>query len=155
MSFKKLRILFFFFLILFCSNTKPFEKLQTPKKDFGLLYLLRSYNSTLSLYSLEIEIWKYTGHFKSSSKKLFKKFSLNTGEFVLFNLEEGFYEIFIKDDNFSHIFYVEKDQTIFKNITIISKNFFSISEFYIETINRERAVDYLLEGTKMKEKIIQ
>lgn len=95
-SFKKLGLLFFIFQLLFCSNTKPFEKLEPPKKDLGLLYLLRSYNSTLSLYSLKIEIWKYTGHFKNSSKKLLQEFSLNTGEFVLLNLEESFYEIFLK-----------------------------------------------------------
>ncbi|MFN3604364.1 MAG: hypothetical protein ACK4UJ_06620 [Leptonema sp. (in: bacteria)] len=143
------------FFVFSCLSSQKFEKLLKPEKNFGLLYVLRSFNPTLSLYKVDIQIWKYEKHFKDKKKNLLKEFSLSTGEFVVLVLEEGFYEIFILNNHFSHIFYLEKGNRIFKNITIVSKDFFSIADFFIETIDSEKAVYYFLEGTKMSQKIIQ
>lgn len=145
----------FLLLSLFYCNSTKFTKLQKPKENFALLYVLRSFHPVLSIYEVKIRFFKYKGHFKEKQKEVLQIVSLKTGEFIVFDLEEGFYEILIENNQYSHIFYAEKNLRIFKNITVISKDFFSFSEFYIETLTKEKAVDLLLEGNKMNQKFIQ
>ncbi|GIX42420.1 MAG: hypothetical protein KatS3mg129_2153 [Leptospiraceae bacterium] len=132
------------------STNKKFQKLEKENENIGILYLMRRYSPLLALFDFDIEIYQYKGHFKNHNKIKIYELELKPGEFAIFYLQEGFYEIiFPYFSHYNHIFYITKKQVLFKNIEIYSKSFFSLPDIIITDLTKEKAVEYLLESGGM------
>lgn len=148
MSFQKnkLTILFLFLSLLSdCRTGNKFVKLQKNHPDHANLYLMRSFDPVLSLYSYPIEIYKLKGHFKEDKLgSLVHKTKLITGEYCFFSLERGFYRLAIENE-FEKIIFLENEKTQFIDFKIIKKGFFEFPEYYLKELSTEEGLEKLLE----------
>lgn len=145
---------YFFFLIIifwnlsFCTETKTFRKIQNKNENIVNFYLIRAADPIMSLYKYKVLLSKFKGSFKTDkSPVLIKKINIGVGEYSFWKLEEGYYKIELEDDSYTQkIFYLEKGKEYFYEFYIFSSSDISLPEYYFRQIEKQNALEILLEG---------
>lgn len=147
----------FLSLIVFCSENRPFVKLENPKKDKGILYVIRPFHPSLAVWSYDFQLEKFKGHFKTKGEtQPISKFNLSNGEYFNEELEEGFYLLkFSSQDGVEKIFKIENGKRSFLQFVIFNEKKISIPDFFIKEIQESDALGDLLEDEHMNETTIK
>lgn len=78
-----------------CSSGKEFQRF-TKTGETGL-YILRPNSPVLAIYSFDVDLYRYPGHFSQGGETLAKSVSLHTGEYIYLKLTPGSYLIHLKE----------------------------------------------------------
>lgn len=124
--------------------------MEKPDSDFANVYILRAPNPSLGLYKFEINIERFTGHFKNSKALPYKKLQIDNSEYCFLKLEESYYNIKISKEEHPKILFAEKGKEYYFNIEIFSEKVFSLPEFFLRKISKEEALRNLLAHNKME-----
>lgn len=99
----------------------------------------------LAIYSFDVDIYRYPGHFSQGGETLAKSVSLHTGEYIYLKLTPGFYLIHLKEqEGHRHILHIRSGQTSIRSIEIFNREPFSRADIRIIELDREQAAAFLI-----------
>lgn len=126
-----------------CSSGKEFQRFA--RTDETGLYILRPNSPVLAIYSFDVDLYRYPGHFSQGGETLAKSVSLHTGEYIYLKLTPGFYLIHLKEqEGHRHILHIRSGQTSIRSIEIFNRAPFSRADIRIIELDREQAAAFLI-----------
>ncbi|PKL32020.1 MAG: hypothetical protein CVV45_14840 [Spirochaetae bacterium HGW-Spirochaetae-10] len=126
-----------------CSSAREFQRFA--RTDETGLYILRPNSPILAIYSFDVDIYRYPGHFSEGGETLAKSASLHTGEYIYLKLTPGFYLIHLKEqEGHKHILHIRNGQTSIRSVEIFNRGLFSRADIRIVELDREQAAGFLI-----------
>ncbi|WP_246050758.1 hypothetical protein [Leptospira langatensis] len=121
--------------------------MSKEKPEVSAVYILRPSRVAQSLFSFEVELFRYEGNFKSGKRESVGKWSLDSGEYKLSELEPGFYALKCRDAE--KIFFAKQGERQFLSLELFNTGTFTLPELVIQELDVEKALRLLLEGNRM------
>lgn len=145
--------LLFFLCFVFCTQKKPFVRLEKAVGEKGRIYVIRPIEAALAMWSYDFILQKYKGHFKNSTElEKIASFELENGEFFTKELDEGFYKLSLPSKpGVEKIFKVDKERKNFFRFVIFNEKEISMADFFIKEISEAEALTDLLENDHLNE----
>jgi hypothetical protein len=142
------KIIFLGFFISQCSSTtQKFERLAENEKypNRSLVYLVRDFNPTLSIWKYKINIRKIKTANAKEITDSWKTIELKSGEYCLLDVDSGLYSFQIEEEIHRKIMFLKPSTTYFLHFEIVSKGIISFPEFFLKEYPKEKAIEILLE----------
>ncbi|TGM07033.1 hypothetical protein EHQ76_05415 [Leptospira barantonii] len=145
---RKISFCILFFVLIGCGASKSkFIRLKKESVEQTSLYLLRPSRVPLAFWKQTIFISKYSGTFQDSAPAFYAKVVLDDGEYIQLNLEEGYYRLNSRDAE--KILFLGKNKTYFVDYFLFNEGFFSFPELYFKELNKETAIEFLIDSSHM------